>query len=262
MVPVDQDLPMKRFSAVFGLLAVAACHNDPTPITSGQFCDKYAEEVCAAVSPACLEQVATCTTIQHAQCAASAQQAVGQFRDFVPNNAEACLRKVNEVYGKLNQGLVALKATDIQAMNATCDRVYEGSSPANGPCAADADCLGNLICDKGYCGTRSYVAQGAGCANVGETCQQGSYCGQNAAGLRICIARLGLQNACDENNPCLESLRCSAGVCQSRLDISEPCTADDECSSNFCEPYVHVCADDVRFAHGNSDCVAMGGAPN
>jgi hypothetical protein len=237
------------------LVAFAGCGSDPSSLTPNEFFQKRAEAVCSAVSSACLVTVATCTTGRVAEYMAEYQTALSYFRDFIPSNAEACLSKVKDVYGKLDQGTVALKASDYQAMATACANVYRGSSPANGPCQSDIDCLGHLGCDKGFCGTPKLVAPGAGCANIGEYCPTGSYC-SNTTGIWICSTKVDLQGYC-ATSPCLESLRCAGGYCVARLGVGELCATDGDCSSGFCEPYAGKCADDIRFANGSAACVAM-----
>jgi hypothetical protein len=201
---------------------------------------------------------ASCTAGRIAKCEGNAQAAATHFWDFLPQNAEACLNKVNATYGKLNRGAVALSAADYQAMSAVCNNVYRGTGLANeGSCVYDADCLDGLICDKTYCGTAKMVGQGDQCADIGEICPQGYSC-SNASGVWLCASKVDLGGACAAS-PCLESLRCLGGVCVAQLGIGEDCAVDQDCSSGFCEPYAFKCAQDVRFANGNPDCLAMGG---
>ncbi len=239
-------------------IALAGCSSQPAPLTQTEYCNQYAQDVCDGVSPACLMTPATCMAGRLAQCTGDAQTAANNHWDFIPPNAEACLNKVNATYGKLNGGAVSLSPADLMSVDLACGNVYRGTELPNGPCVVDADCLDGLICDKGYCGTAKLVAQGAGCANIGEYCPYGSYCSA-ASGVWMCASKLGLGGACNAANPCLENLRCAAGVCSVQLDIGEDCSVDQDCSSGFCEPYAFKCAQDVRFANGNLDCQAMGG---
>jgi len=248
---------MKRSFVILTVVGLAGCgSSQPGPLTQTEYCNKYAQAVCDGVSPACLMTPATCMSGRLAECTAEARN--NATRDFVPPNAEACLNKVSSVFGKLKQGDLALSPLDIQAMDQACAKVYRGTGMANGQCLVDADCLDNLICDKGFCGTASVAAQGAGCANIGQTCPTGSYC-TAATGVWLCSNKVGLGGACDAANPCLERLRCAAGVCSVQLDFGAACTADQDCASGLCEPYAAKCALDVRFANGSAACVAMGG---
>ncbi len=247
---------MNHRFVILGAIAFAGCSSQPEPLTQTEYCNQYAQDVCAGIVPACLMPQADCMAGRLAECTAQAQENAG--RDFLPPNAQVCLDKVKAVYGKLNQGAVSLSPADLETVALACGKVYRGTELPNGPCVADADCLDGLICDKGYCGTARLVAQGAGCANIGEYCPSGSYC-STTSGVWMCASKLGLGGACSAANPCLESLRCAGGICSVQLDIGGACSVDQDCSSGFCEPYALKCAQDVRFANGNLDCQAMGG---
>jgi len=249
---------MNRCFSLLSMIILVGCGSEPGPLTQTEFCNKYAQNVCAGVVPACLVTAPSCTAGQLAECTELARINAG--RDFNPANAEACLNKVNSTFSKLKQGSVALSAADIQAKNQACADVYRGTVLANGPCTTDAACLDGLICDaaKGFCGTSKLVAQGAGCANVGETCPPGSFC-SNITGVWLCLGKAGLGGACNAANPCLENLRCAAGTCIVQLGIGEVCTVDQDCDTGLCEPYAGKCAQDVRYANGSAACVAMGG---
>jgi hypothetical protein len=246
---------MKPGPILILLLAAAGCSNEPAPITPTEFFQQRAEATCSAISSACLITEASCVAGRVADSMDEYQNQLSKLRDFVPANAEACLRKVREVYGKLDQGAVALKANDYNAMETVCERVYRGTRSANESCAFDADCTDDLICDKGFCGIAKIVAPGAGCANIGETCPQGSYCSAGT-GVWFCTPKAPTQTDCTLS-PCLETLRCAAGICVARLGVGEPCASSEDCASTFCEPYAGRCADDIRFANGSAACIAM-----
>jgi hypothetical protein len=254
---------MKSRFVLPSLLALAACNSQPPALTQTEYCNRYAQDVCAGVSPACLMTTANCMAYQLDQCSGQAQVNAG--KDFLPPNAEAYLSLVSVAYGKVGQGDV-ITAKDYQAMEQARSRVYRGTVQANGPCANDAECLDGLTCDvaKFHCGTTKLVDPGAGCANIGETCREHFFC-SNAGGIYVCTSKVGLGGACADASPpnpaipCLENLRCSAGFCAMQLDFGQACADDQDCSSGFCEPYVGLCAKDVRFANGNPDCLAVGG---
>jgi len=229
-----------------------------SPLTPSGFFQKRAEAVCSAVAFACLITPSSCTSARMVEYKAVYEDAFSKSRTFIPSNADACLSKVRDTYGKLTQGSVALKAADYQAMETVCANVYRGAGVPKGACLVDVDCLSDLICDKGYCGTYKLVSKGAGCANIGESCPQGSYC-SNANGVWTCADKVGAQDNCAAS-PCLESLRCVGSVCSVRLGTGESCQSDSECTSGFCEPYLGKCASDIRFASGSAACIAMGGA--
>lgn len=172
------------------------------------------------------------------------------------SKADLCLNKVTEVYSKLRKGAVALKPMDLESVITNCKQVYRGGRGRNETCVENEDCLEGFICDKGHCGTSTFVSPGAGCANIGERCTEGYFCGANEE-IVVCIAKMGVNAACSADVPCLESLRCSDERCVARLPIGEPCLFHQDCASNFCEPYAVKCANDVRFANGSAACVAL-----
>ena len=240
--------------ALVALVSLAGCGNDKSPTTQTEYCNTYAQEICAAVAPACLITTSACMAGRLADCSAQAQQNIG--RDFLPSNADACLAKIREVYGKLNQGAVALTAAAIASIDNACANVYRGTKALDRPCEVDVDCLDGYICDKGFCGRAKVVAQGQGCANVGEICPQGSYC-SGAAPVSLCVSKGSLGATCDDSAPCLETLRCESGACAVQLGVGFACSVDQDCDTGFCEPYAKLCANDVRFANNSAACTAM-----
>jgi hypothetical protein len=239
---------------VLSMVALAGCGSQPGQLTQLEFCNQYAQAVCAAVEPACLMTEASCTAGRLAECSRQAQDNVG--RAFIPANAEAYLNKVNAAYGSKG-GAFSIGKLEWQAMNQARDNVYRGTISANGVCAVNADCLDGLICDKQYCGKEKIVAQGAGCANIGETCSPGSYC-SSATGVWMCVSKIVFGGSCGAS-PCLEDLHCAGGVCAAQLGFGELCTVDQDCDSGFCEPYAAKCALDVQFSNNSAACVVMGG---
>jgi hypothetical protein len=246
---------MRLCSLSLALVAFAGCGSDKPPTTQTEYCATYAQEICAAVAPACLITESACTAGRLADCSVQAQQ--NSRRDFIPSNADACLAKIGEVYGKLNQGAVALTAAAIASIDDACANVYRGTQALNGPCEVDVDCLDGFICDKGFCGRAKVVAQGQGCANIGEICPPGSYC-SGAAPVSLCVSKGRLGVSCD-SAPCMENLRCESGSCAVQLGVGVACSVDQDCATGFCEPYAKMCADDVRFANKSAACTAMGG---
>jgi hypothetical protein len=245
-----------------GSLLAMGCGNENKPLTPTDFSNRYAQAVCAEVSPACLMPETSCVAEQLSVRAQEDQSSTAQGWIFMPASAAACLSTVNRVYGQLHQRPGALSAADLDTLDQACSEVYRGAKLANQECSFDEDCVAGLICDQGKgspgrCGTETVVLQGAGCANIGEICPPGFFCG-DAAGVWACQPKMGLAAACD-SAPCLESLRCAGGICVSQFDIGEACTAGQECSTGFCEPYAHLCADYVGFAIHSAACQAMGG---
>jgi hypothetical protein len=245
-----------------GSLLASGCGEDNKPLTPAEFSNRYAQDMCKAVSAACLIPEASCTAGQLFTRATLDQAAVARGQAFVPSNAEACLGQVNSVYGKLQGGAVALKASDFQSVGQVCADVYRGSKRANETCGVDQDCVMGLICDRskgldnGRCGTKTEVS--LGCANIGEVCARGSYCG-NLGGVFACLPKIDLAAPCDEAVPCLESLRCAGGLCVAQLGIGAVCASDQDCATGFCEPFEKLCAADVRFARGTASCTKLAG---
>lgn len=249
---------------VLASLSALGCGNEDKPLTPAEFTDRYVQSVCTAVSEACLMTSSACVSEQLSERAQTDQAAVTAGRAFMPADAQTCLDKVATVYGKLDHGTVALAPADLRALAQACAPVYRGNKLAGQTCAVDEDCIAGLLCDhgktadSGRCGSRAPVAQGEGCANIGEVCPVGFYCGV-AAELRKCLPKVGLGGACDAQTPCLESYRCADGTCIAQLGVGEVCSTDQDCATGFCEPYAGKCAADVRFANGSAACVAMGG---
>ena len=247
-------------AATAALVALSCSHDDSTrdarPMTRAEFCQNYSERECADVVPACLVTEADCLAAQKAWCTAWGQGEEDALppRPFDPQNANACLAKVSAVFDVLKNNL-AIQASDYGSIADACARVFHGDAKANETCAVDADCSGTLICNKDHCGTLSQVAPNAGCANIGEDCPQGYYCG-GETGVLICTARPGSGGMCSVGVPCLEDLRCVGGICTDRLDIGFACQGDGDCVSGFCEPFVLKCATAVRFAPETPACQA------
>ncbi len=249
---------MKFRSIVPVLLLLVGCGEDSSSLSPGDFFQKRAQAVCAGVAPACgmTEQSCVALRVAEQQTAYSAQ--LSQARVFVPANADKCLGKTKDAYNKIKGGTVALGSGDYLAMETACANVYRGVKTTNEGCQVDADCLDGLICDKHYCGTYKVVSEVSGCANIGETCPPGYYCNLGN-GVPMCAVRQGPQGGCTADIPCLEDLRCAAGLCLPKLGIGEACTAHSDCTTGFCEPYLLKCTNDIRFGPSSPVCIAMGG---
>jgi hypothetical protein len=131
---------MKHSFVILTVVVLVGCgSSQPGSLTQTEYCNRYAQAVCAGVSPACLMTPATCMSGRLAECTAEAQK--NAARDFVPPNAEACLAKASAVFGKLKQGSLALSPLDIQDVDQSCAKVYRGTGMTNGQCLVDADCL-------------------------------------------------------------------------------------------------------------------------
>ena len=225
-------------------------------MTRADFCQSYSENECSNVAPACLVTEADCQSVRQAWCMAwgQSEEDAQPSRPFDPQNAQACLSTVSAVFGALKSNL-GIQASDYLSIDKACTRVFHGSAQANDTCGVDADCSGSMTCDKGRCGNAHQVDPGAGCANIGESCPPGYYCG-GETGVFVCEVRPGAGANCGDGVPCLEDLRCASGVCAARLLIGTACQDDGDCASQFCEPFALKCGTDVRFADGTPACQA------
>jgi len=245
------------FAAALAALFVASCGHDDPPITRTEFCQSYAERECSNVAVACLMLESDCMAVRQTRCTAWGQNEEDAVppRSFDPQNANACLSKVSAVFGAIKGGDVAIPARDYRSVDESCARVFHGNGQdQKDTCSVDADCSGSLICDKGYCGTSHQVGPGEGCANIGESCPQGYFCG--GATVLTCTVRPDSGASCGAGIPCLEDLRCSNGACVERLAGGSDCQTDGDCASRFCEPFALKCGADIRFANGSAACQA------
>jgi hypothetical protein len=229
-------------------------HGGAAPMAQSEFCQHYSENECSNVVPACLVPEFDCMAASQLACEAKVQLQASPLRSFDPAEATACLAKVSAVFAVIKQQ-TAITAADFSSIDTACARVFHGSAKENESCQIQADCDGALICDRGYCGALQQVGPDKACANPGETCPQGYYCG-DSSGLPVCTARPGLGEVCTDQIVCLEDLRCEGGVCTDRLPIGVSCQDDNECASNFCEPFERKCGADVRFAPESPACQA------
>lgn len=256
------------------LLTIAACGagcngGGAATLTQGSFCDKMAENECAAVANKCLATSANCKTKRVAACNdfAMQQQAAPSSpasRPFRPENADACLTKTTTVYSKST-----ITPVDLAALDDVCARVFSGKKKSTDTvkptCASDYECDDNEICDPDFivCAPKKMVGTSAGCNNPGEICPAGQYC---TGSPRQCKPRPAAGEACDATSPCLETLRCgSAGTCVERLDIGASCDSNDDCDATYpyCDPYNgKVCTPGFTPSTANAECVSAFGAAN
>jgi hypothetical protein len=241
-------------AAGLAALVVTSCNRDDRVMTLAEFCQSFSQRQCTNVARACLLPEADCLAVRQEACAAWAQDEQDLQRTFDPANTDACLSRVSAVFGLIEQNL-AIDASNFRSIDTACERVFHGNARANEVCLVDADCSGTLNCDKGRCGSLRQVDPNAGCANTGEHCTKGYYCG-GSSGVLLCTARPGLGAVCSEEVPCIENLRCDNGICADRLAIGFACQDDGECASGFCEPFALKCGADVRFAPGTPACQA------
>lgn len=234
-------------------------------MTQAEFCAEKATKECDGVTVACLSDPAKCKTQRVAACEefAAAQQAAPSsalLRPFRPDKAAACISKAAEVYKKS-----PITPADRAALDEVCARVFSGtrkSSDADPSCHNDYECDPSEICDQGFkqCAKKVTVAANAGCNNPGEVCPASQFCAATAP--RKCTAKLTANMACDETNPCVDTLRCADGVCLERKDRGDACTSNNDCSADFpyCDSYNgSICTPGFTPATGGKECVAAFG---
>ena len=239
--------------AVCGACAIGAKDR-----TEAQFCDEYGKRECLKVAAYCSFTASACEPVRVAACRERAAASKTAARQYNAGNGDLCLDALDKAYATL-----PIDAARLAALDTTCQRVFQGSAHAGDDCSIDYDCDGKLVCDRGRCGSSKVVAAGAGCANIGETCPVGQYCGVFRE-LPTCVARVAQAAACDANHPCLEALLCN-GTCAPRLEMGAPCTADQECLSGYCTRYVapsaRKCSVGLTFSPDAPSCLAfLGGA--
>lgn len=242
------------FLASGALLALAACGEDEPELTEQAFCAEYARRECAQLDLHCTPAT-PCEPVRERACQETGTRARASARLFDPGAAGACLRKVTDVFR-----VIPVKPDRFAALETVCGDVYRGAAVRNEACREDLDCERGFICDKARCGLRRPVSPGAGCANVGEVCPRSEFCGSDGHGLRRCLDKRGVGMSCGADQPCLESLRCSAaGICEEQREAGAPCGSHADCATGLCEPYTNVCSVYLRFAHQSPTCLAYMG---
>ena len=196
---------------------------------------------------------------------------LGANRKYNSSLAEACIGgwRAAHADGKLLPQEV--DPTAFSSPIAQCHRTFVGTVKENDPCGSDFECATQThICDEvgaamggapKVCAARAEKAIDKGCANAGDTCIKGSFCGSKNA-LPICLARKAKGEACDDKNLCLEDLRCDT-TCKERAAQGSDCAADVECQSSapFCLQAAmgKKCFTQISFAPGATSCTPYGG---
>lgn len=236
-------------------------------MTQAEFCAEKATKECEGVGVACLSDTAKCKMQRIAACEdfAAAQQAAPSsalLRPFRPDKAGACISKAAEVYKKS-----PITPADRDALDEVCARVFSGtrkSSDTDPSCHNDYECDASEICDPGFkqCAKKVTVAANAGCNNPGEVCPASQFCAATTP--RKCTAKLTANMACDdESNPCVDTLRCSEGMCLERKGRGEACVSNNDCSADFpyCDSYNgNICTPGFTPATGGKECIGAFGA--
>jgi hypothetical protein len=242
--------------ASVGFVALVACSGDEATEKypdANAFCSAKATEVCNAQAALCGATVDACKSKYSASCNAAGAGA-GGGRSYKASLAEECITKTHDLFNQKT-----FTADQEKTWKDTCERVFAGTKVANTPCANDYECVDQLVCDKGVCGTKTEKNQGEGCSNAGEVCAKGSYCGDQGA-LKFCLPKGDEGKICSANAPCKEDLRC-VGTCSAKLNIGDVCGGDDDCKEvstpPYCDPATTKCA--AKFSAGTQSCKDLGG---
>ncbi len=228
-------------------------------LTVDDFCGQKAEKECVVPVASCTADVDACKVARKKICKewASAVQTADAQRVFVAANISTCVNKASSVYA-----LPTIKPSDLAALDDTCEYVFQGAVKALSECMTKYDCADkNNICDKGNCAPKMSVGKDAQCANLGAVCGTGQYCATSGATFK-CTDKVGSGNSC-ATAPCLETLRCSGGMCAALLTAGDVCTTDSDCptTSPYCDPSAGAqpeCTTGLRFATHSPSCAAFG----
>ncbi len=238
---------------------VSGCTTDATdPYPSADsYCAARAEAECSQDNAsACGATVEACKTKRKSACNTAASAATSGGRTYASGQVQGCVDKTKEIYAKKT-----ITPTDLKAQADVCERVFAGSAAKGAACTTDYSCSSSLVCDTRVkvCGEKVVKKLGDGCANPGESCDTGSFCGGGE--VKLCVARKNKGEACnDATAPCLETLRCGGGTCVDRLNAGDTCTSDNDCSATapLCDGAAKKCVAGLQFAIGTSTCKEFG----
>jgi hypothetical protein len=249
-----------------GVGLVSACSSSsskPFPDVA-TFCVAKAKEECQ-IAPTCAVDMAGCQTVRAAKCNADATAATaGGTRSYNADNAQSCIDAVHGLFGGGSNKVLLKDLTDDGSMGDKCERVFEGTSDKNKPCASNYDCISGRLCSPVSPGSASRVCadkvskkSGDFCADPGSSCEAGFYCAAPTSGAAQCVAEAQTGQPCSATIPCGESLRCQAGTCGARQGPGQTCSSNGDCSptAGYCDPYAgSICTVGLTFATGAADC--------
>jgi hypothetical protein len=180
------------------------------------------------------------------------------LRPFRPEHIAACLSKTGLAYS-VSIVTPALRA----AMDDACQRVFSGSNAggvSDAACMNSYECAPALVCDRALCAPTSKAAANDPCNEPGAVCPASQFCGGDAP-LRRCADKRLTGQACDAATPCLDTLRCAAGLCADKVMIGGACGSDNDCAAvaPYCDPYNgNRCYQGFKPSLGTAECSAFG----
>jgi hypothetical protein len=251
----------------FGITAAACVVSKPSPPdeNEGEFCADWAKALCQIGSGNCEFDVSACQTYQLAQCTNRIGTAQTGTREYNQPNGKACIDMLNGAYGGNPS---SIPASTLLAIDATCNKVVVGTQTSGGPCTADSDCSGTLICAPEVGQNQSMCVSGVTpknlgdvCADPGDQCEGDSYCALPPSGLPKCVATAATGGLCSTSIPCGSSDQCVSGVCTARGGTGDPCQSNDDCSASlYCDTYTPAeCTTGLTFARLSADCKGIEG---
>lgn len=241
--------------AVSGAYALIACSSEEADKygSSDSFCAAKAEAECRNVAKRCGVTETVCQTTRKATCTTTSAAAVNQGREYHSDAVQDCLDKIDESY----KGDITPEGE--KAATTVCDRVFTGSKQSADPCANTFECSGSLICDRGVCVNEENVTLKSQCNNAGQICETGTYCqASGGTGVKFCVAKNKLGDACGTDNPCLETLRC-VNSCVAKVTVGNPCDNDGECAveAPLCDTTTRKCR--PKYESTSSACKEYSG---
>jgi len=261
---VRRDVPLffPLLAFTLGAAACAAKKEEDPFATPESYCAARAAAECAHAADACLAPRADCEGARRERCMAASTAAVSLVRPYRSSNVGLCLDSVSMALadGKLTR---EEQSADVPgSMAYFCERVFDGTAGKAQTCASSLDCQPGLVCGRARASAElrcaAVVAKKLGdeCANAGDACERGTFCGARA----ICEPLRAKDAPCSDADPCGERLRCDAtsGRCVDRLGIGGVCVSHGDClpEAPYCLPLREAsqCAKDLTLAPGVPGC--------
>ncbi len=209
-------------------------HTTGAPVSAENFCDEYANTVCAANIACCATPTDGCLTVVRTVCMLYGPAIQSDLTGFNPRRAGRYLADYRERASTCDPSV-----SEVLDIRHTMRALFDGTRAAHERCDPTgtldvvpfASCLGDLECQLTISRTFECAepgTQGDPCISY-LSCAEGLTCLDAATGSPgHCDQPLGDGMACTDNNQCA-SLRCSAShgnTCQPRTVESAYCSAD------------------------------------